>query len=205
MPALLDKLDMKQFAKSSCLSPFRQDKNASWGIFQRDGKWYFKDQATGESGDEITLLAQRTGLDEKRDFPLVICEGAATGASVHEATCFATTCVVNCGNLLEVANALRARHPNREIVVAGDNNQWRDSNCGVTKATEAAKAIKAKLVLPQFRDVSGKPTDFNDLHRLEGVETVGTQINAAIQMQPNEQDLEAYVKAAAVGGIGQVA
>jgi hypothetical protein len=61
-----------EFAKNSCRSPFRPDKKPSWGIFQRDGKWFFKDQATGDSGDELALLARWKGLDEKRDFPQLI-------------------------------------------------------------------------------------------------------------------------------------
>src|SRR6266446_6801836 len=68
MPTLLERMGLGEFAKSSVRSPFRPDKSPSWGIFKRDGKWFFKDQATGDSGDEIALLAQWKGLDEKRDF-----------------------------------------------------------------------------------------------------------------------------------------
>ena len=48
-------------------------------------------------------------LCDKPDGPLVICEGYATGASVHEAIGFAVVCAMNCGNLLAVAQALRAK------------------------------------------------------------------------------------------------
>ena len=72
MPVLLHRMGLGEFAKSSCCSPFREDKNPSWGIFKRDGKCFFKDQATGDSGDEITLLARWKGLDEKRDFPTIL-------------------------------------------------------------------------------------------------------------------------------------
>lgn len=38
-------------------SPFRDDKNESFSVFQRDGKWFFKDHAVEEHhGDEITLI-----------------------------------------------------------------------------------------------------------------------------------------------------
>ena len=72
MPVLLQKINLGEYAKKSVCSPFRQDKTPSWGIFQRNGKWFFKDQATGDSGDEITLLARWKGLDEKRDFPQLV-------------------------------------------------------------------------------------------------------------------------------------
>lgn len=69
MPALLVRIGLGDFAKKSCPSPFRPDKRPSWGIFPQEGKWFFKDQATGDSGDEIALLARWKGLDPKRDFP----------------------------------------------------------------------------------------------------------------------------------------
>lgn len=49
-------LDVK---KIPCLvnSPFRTDKKPSFGIFQKDGKIFFKDFATGESGNIYSLLA----------------------------------------------------------------------------------------------------------------------------------------------------
>src|SRR5439155_23022951 len=68
MPVLLHRMGLGEFAKNSCRSQFRPDEKPSWGIFQRDGKWFFKDQATGDSGDELTLLARWKGLDAKRDF-----------------------------------------------------------------------------------------------------------------------------------------
>jgi hypothetical protein len=68
MPSLLHKIGLGEFARRSCRSPFREDKKPSWGIFQRDRKWFWKDHGNGDGGDEITLLARWKGLDEKRDF-----------------------------------------------------------------------------------------------------------------------------------------
>ncbi len=73
MPDLLHKLGLGKHAKHSCKSPFRDDKNPSWGIYRcDDGTWRFKDQATGERGDEIGLLARNFRLDEKRDFKEIL-------------------------------------------------------------------------------------------------------------------------------------
>ena len=129
-------------------------------------------------------------LADKPDGALVVCEGYATGASVHEATGFAVVCAMNCGNLLAVSKALRKKFPEREIIIAADDDAWTNGNPGLTKATEAAKTIRAKLAVPQFADVNTKPTDFNDLHQLEGLDTVKTQIeNAKI---PKETDTETF-------------
>jgi hypothetical protein len=68
MPVLLAKLGLEAHARSSCKSPLREDNKASWGIFQRNGAWFFKDHSTGESGDEITFLCLLLNLDPKKQF-----------------------------------------------------------------------------------------------------------------------------------------
>ena len=118
-------------------------------------------------------------LADKADGPLVICEGYATGASAHEATGHAVICAMNSGNLLEVAKAAQKLWPQREIIIAADNDQFRDGNPGLTKATAAAKAIRAKLAVPQFKDIANKPTDFNDLAMAEGLDAVREQVGSA--------------------------
>src|SRR5439155_15251659 len=81
------------------------------------------------------------------DGALVICEGYATGASVHEGTGFATVAAMNAGNLPTVAKALREKFPEREIILAADNDQFTDGNPGQTKARESALAVGARLAV----------------------------------------------------------
>ncbi len=133
-------------------------------------------------------------LADKPDGPLVICEGYATGASIHGATGLATVAAMNCGNLLPVTEALRAKWPGREIIIGADNDEWTAGNPGLTEARAAAKSIGAKLAVPKFKDTSTKPTDFNDLQTLEGLNTVKDQIEAAAA--PTESDEETYVRLA---------
>jgi putative DNA primase/helicase len=133
-------------------------------------------------------------ISDLADGPLVITEGYATGASVHEAAGNAVVCAMNCGNLLAVAQALRRKWPNREIVIAADNDQFTEGNPGLTKATEAAKAIAAKLAVPKFKNTASRRTDFNDLHQREGSDIVKKQLEAA--MQPAETDQECYERLA---------
>jgi putative DNA primase/helicase len=52
---------------------------------------------------------------DNADGPLVIAEGYATAASIHEATGLATVAAISCGNLLAVAEALRDRFPHRRV------------------------------------------------------------------------------------------
>lgn len=72
MPVLLAKLGLAAYAKPSCPSPLRPDHNPSWGIFQRQGGWYFKDHGNDDSGDEVTLIAKLKGWDEQRDFKRIV-------------------------------------------------------------------------------------------------------------------------------------
>lgn len=128
------------------------------------------------------------------DGPLVIAEGFATAASIAEGTGLATVAAMNAGNLLAVAKALRERFPSREIIIAADNDQFTDCNPGEAKAAEAAKTVRARLAVPQFKNTTTKPTDFNDLAQLEGLDIVKIQIETAAT--PTETDEETYVRLA---------
>ncbi len=111
---------------------------------------------------------------------LVITEGFATGASIHEATGHAVACAMNAGNLLEVAQVLRGKYPKLEIIVAADDDHITEGNPGLTKATEAAKAVGGKLAVPVFGpDRPEGATDFNDLHQLAGADAVRQCFDAA--------------------------
>jgi len=161
-------------------------------------------QFIGADGSKRFLTGGRCAgcfftVTDKADGPLVICEGVATGASIHEATGLATVAAMNCGNLPAVASALRAKWPTREIIIAADNDAWTPDNPGLSKATEAAKTIRAKLAVPHFADVSAKPTDFNDLHQLEGLDPVQNQIQAA--ETPKETDEERLQRLASLSPI----
>lgn len=81
---------------------------------------------------------------------LLICEGFATGASLFEATGYAVAVAFNAGNLVAVAKALRAKFPDLRILICGDNDTGTEGNPGLTKAREAAQAIGATFVVPEF-------------------------------------------------------
>lgn len=99
---------------------------------------------------------------------LVICEGYATGATIHEASGHAVAIAFNSGNLLPVAKALRAKFPDLTLVLAADDDWKTPGNPGLTAATEAARAVRGLLAVPTFSGLPRGPkdTDFNDVHRL---------------------------------------
>jgi len=104
-------------------------------------------------------------------------------ATVHEATGHGAVVTFHGGNLEPVARAIRQQYPNAKIVLVADNDQWTQNNPGVTKATAAAKAIHANLVIPQFAKLDAKPTDFNDLANSEGIDMVRQQLTEALPIE----------------------
>lgn len=118
-------------------------------------------------------------IGKPKNNTLLICEGYATGASLHEATGQAVAVAFDAGNLKPVAEALRAAYPDLRLIICADNDQWGEKNIGIINATEAAFAVGGWLVIANFRNTASKPTDFNDLHQLEGLEEVRRQVMAA--------------------------
>jgi putative DNA primase/helicase len=108
---------------------------------------------------------------------LIVCEGFATGASIHEATGQPVAVAFDSGNLEPVAKALRKLYPNVSLIVAADDDHQTEGNPGRTAAAGAAKAVGGILVVPMFP--AGRPdkaTDFNDLHQLAGGGLVAVQV-----------------------------
>jgi putative DNA primase/helicase len=115
---------------------------------------------------------------------VIICEGLATGASVHESTGHCVVVAFTANNLEPVARAVRNAMPAPTIIIAGDNDQWTETpvrNPGATSARTAAAACGGLVAIPQFLDLSKKPTDFNDLCAAEGAEEVKRQVLGAVR------------------------
>ena len=113
---------------------------------------------------------------------VVICEGFATGASIAQATGHTVVVAFDAGNLLPVAERIKSNLPDGwRLIIAGDNDCWKDTNTGKDKATACAVAVGAGVVIPDFTgcEITNEPTDFNDLHALAGLEAVKSQINGA--------------------------
>ncbi|MGK5087026.1 toprim domain-containing protein [Bdellovibrionota bacterium FG-2] len=114
---------------------------------------------------------------------IYLAEGFATGASIHLATTGTVVIAFNADNLLYVAQVLFEKYPTKSFIICGDDDQWTKKSDGITpmnpgreKAKKAAKQVNGQAVFPRFQDPSSKPTDFNDLHCLEGLEMVAEQL-----------------------------
>lgn len=130
--------------------------------------------------------------------PAIVCEGFATGASIFAATGLTTYAAMDSGNLNHVAKSVKV--PGTRIIICGDDDRWNPSgkNVGREKATEAALLVGGIAVFPEFKelenDTSGmyhhKPTDFNDLHCLEGLDEVRRQIERGIRVHEESRRCE---------------
>ena len=93
-----------------------------------------------------------------------ICEGWATGATLHQDGGYTVACAMNAGNLKAVATSLRARYPDVEIIIAGDDDRNTDGNPGRAAANAAALACRGLVTFPEWPvDAPPSLTDFNDL------------------------------------------
>lgn len=119
---------------------------------------------------------------------VLICEGYATGASLHMATGLCVAVCFDAGNLMPVTEALRERFPSRRFVFCADDD-WKTTNHkgepwnpGVEKAEHAAHLVGGRVVAPIFSGERGeKWTDFNDLHVAEGMDAVRRQVMALVK------------------------
>lgn len=115
-----------------------------------------------------------------------ICEGYATGASIHEATGLAVIVAFDAGNMRKIASTLRANKPNIQIVICADDDE---SGIGKRKAIEAAQLVCGLIAMPVFDEPRlGGDKDFNDMAVSQGLYAVKMVIDSAQQLA-QENDL----------------
>jgi len=122
--------------------------------------------------------------DSAYNGPLLIAEGYATAASLHEACAMPCAVAFDCGNLIHVAKAIRGLYPHAVIVLCADddaNNTAKHAdgrNPGVEKSRTAAKAVRGRVAVPL--GLPDGSTDFNDLMQHAGAAAVKACIDAAL-------------------------
>lgn len=134
-----------------------------------------------------------------------IAEGYATGATVHQLTGWSVAVAFDAGNLRPVATALRAKFPDAPLVILADNDHATSGNPGLTKAREAAQAVNATLVAPDF-EPSQPGSDWNDYMAARGAEAARDALLSALKNgappgkeihQPSSTALDDHIPAGA--------
>ena len=108
--------------------------------------------------------------------PIFLGEGVATMATVYELleAKYPAIAAMNCGNLEEVARALKSRYPNNPIIITADNDLKTEIKTSKNPGIEAAQnVVNAKLALgyaaPPFDKNAPEGSDWNDYATLFGV------------------------------------
>ena len=120
---------------------------------------------------------------------ILIAEGYATAATVHEATGLPTVMCVDSGNMAKVAKAIRAKYPNHRLMFCADDDQATfkktSRNPGLNAAHSAATEVGGYWCSPQ--GLEPKESDFNDLHVRAGLAVVKQQLEAALNDPKNPE------------------
>lgn len=148
---------------------------------------------------------------------VLVSEGYATGASLHEATGLPVAVAFDAGNLQHVAAELRRRYKLAKILICADDDDtqkcqqpecrarvWvgdgptcphcgephKANNAGTAAASFAAMSVGGAWMVPAWSDPEQrragwmeqgkKLNDFNDLHQLEGLHVVRTQVESRL-------------------------
>jgi putative DNA primase/helicase len=129
-------------------------------------------QHVGPDGSKRFMTGQRTdgGFFSIKGDPswIVVCEGAATGFSVWQATGLSVVCAFNAGNLVQVVKELARWRPEAQLLIAADDDHFASEsflaaqeearklgrspkaweNAGILKAEAAAKAVGCRWISP---------------------------------------------------------
>jgi putative DNA primase/helicase len=133
-------------------------------IFTDGGKRY-------HPGGQVKGCFYLIGDPAKSDI-IYICEGFATGASIHQATGQAVFIAFTSNNLDAITGIAKRRHPEKKIIIASDNDiktakRRPDLGNPGRKAAEAAAAVHGVKL-----SICPMDSDFNDLHQTQGLDSV---------------------------------
>ncbi len=192
--------------KGNLLIPF-VDANGEIKTVQRipqqpqEGKFPKFWEKGGEKSGNFALIGADK-ISEVREF--VLCEGYATGETLHKALDMPVVVAGDSGNLSRVALKIIDANPDvkYKVTIAADNDVHIAKpieNPGLTKAKEAENEIKVRvekvtLLKPTFskadREEIKNPSDFNDLHKLKGIDAVKSQIAAQRYARQRAEDIQ---------------
>lgn len=128
-------------------------------------------------------IALDTLKNDKSDV-ILLGEGFATMAKVYELSNYPCVAAMNCGNLFDVAQALKNKFPNAQIVVMSDDDKETEIKRGFNPGKIAAeKIVEAKLAKGFFSPPFKSPaegTDWDDFAIKYGNEKVASYMKELI-------------------------
>ena len=138
---------------------------------------------------------------------LLVAEGYATAATLHQACGLPVVVAFNAFNLRYVAEAMRRLFPDVQLLICADDDRATEAetgkNPGLLAAKDAARRARAAMVKPEGLPEGG--SDFNDLARASGAELVRKQLDAVMHPAPLADRGEADAPASAATPQAQAA
>lgn len=140
----------------------------------------------------------------KNNEPILIAEGYATGATLHETIGKPVVVAFDAGNLKNVALTVREKFPDSVIYMAADNDHktarerealghTTNLNTGIEKATEAAVAVGGYVVAPKFSE-HDSGSDWNDVLKDKGVVELRDQFRTQLVDIGLQRNLDLSIK-----------
>jgi len=112
-----------------------------------------------------------------------ICEGFATGATIHKATGYMVVCAFSSGNLPVIVGDIVKKHQKSKVIVCADNdhhnNHKQCGNAGLKAAKKAKDDHGVDYVFPE--GIIG--TDFNDMAVEKGIDAVKSTIIKSVSVK----------------------
>ena len=183
--------------------PFRNTKGyiSTYQKIFKDGYKIFRGDA------EITGCCHQIGFNKIFNNPnyngqIYIAEGYATAASIHMALNQPTVVAANTGNLIHVVDNIKNKYLLADIIICADNdlclkevkkgsNKFIWSNVGVEVAIKCSNKFKVKIVMPEMSSITVEKhsykIDYNDVHKLYGLDEVRNQINKQLDYLRNKE------------------
>lgn len=122
---------------------------------------------------------------------MLLGEGYATMASLHESTGLPACYAFSANNLGKAAKALRKKYPRMHILFCADDDYLTPGNPGVAEAVKASAELEnTAWIKPDFNDKEGKDrrdgkklSDFNDLYAICGNHlSLANQVNSQLDV-----------------------
>ena len=179
----------KQDNRGNLVLPVR-DKNGKLWATQAYGLGGFKQFEKDVKVEGcFHVVGGRSALKENPAEPVIIATGFSTAASIHLATGQPVVVAFSDRNLKAVAEEFRQIFPQRPMLICGDDDRHLPlrqpiplPNSGREAATDAALAVGGVAVFPRFQPTDqGKAfTDFDDIRRAYGIDSLKRQVTQAL-------------------------
>jgi hypothetical protein len=146
----------------------KSGKEALVPMRNKDGELVGLQRVLGDGTKLMVRGSKKKGAFHKIDGSdvIAICEGYATGATIHEATGWTVIIAFDCGNLKPVARHFKLE----KLIICGDDDWSNPENPGKTKANEICEKYGCPAIFPVFDDAMANGTDFNDLGKKKTAE-----------------------------------